>query len=649
MKFILSFFLMLSSMIAFGQKSYYLSPSGNDNNTGTINSPWFTLKKAWSSIASGDTIYMRGGTYPYAIQQDLLNRNGTAAKPICLWAYPGEKPYITGASNYLFEIGLSTDLIYFEGSYVHFKGLEIANFKQKPDQSPWFGFRAGYMQNCIVENINYHDNGSAFSIRGDGTGNLVLNSDFYRNQDPYSAEPYDGADGLAIGYNNNQSAVNTVRGCRFYWNADDGLDLWLNKGYVLVENCWSFYNGFQPGTFNVAGNGTGFKLGVTEYTTTVVKRDLRNCVAFKNRNWGFCENNALVNMTLYNNTAVNNGIWNYWFGSWGASPKTFKNNTSMGGSTMWDTYGYALGTDAIESNNRWNSVRSDYASMDSTQLLNTRQSNGYLPTITFLTPSTNSPLINTGANVGLPYNGSAPDIGAFESGGQVVVLPNVPPVANAGDDKTITLPTSQVTLVGSGIDTDGTITSYQWTKVSGPTTFTLGSPTLATTTVSSLVQGIYQFELRISDNSGAVSKDTVNVLVNASVANIPPVANAGADKTITLPTSQVTLVGAGTDVDGTIVSYQWSNSIGTTWNGQSVIMSTPVSGVYTYTLTVTDDKGAVATDQVTVTVNPAPRTVLVTIHVYSDKTVSTATRVNATKTLVCDVRVYSDGSIERIR
>ena len=81
----------------------------------------------------------------------------------------------------------------------------------------------------------------------------------------------------------------------------------------------------------------------------------------------------------------------------------------MGGSTMWDTYGYALGTDAIESNNRWNSVRSDYASMDSTQLLNTRQSNGNLPTITFLTPSTNSPLINTGANVGLPYNGSAPD------------------------------------------------------------------------------------------------------------------------------------------------------------------------------------------------------------------------------------------------
>ncbi|MGN6399892.1 MAG: PKD domain-containing protein, partial [Flavisolibacter sp.] len=41
---------------------------------------------------------------------------------------------------------------------------------------------------------------------------------------------------------------------------------------------------------------------------------------------------------------------------------------------------------------------------------------------------------------------------------------NQPPVANAGADKTITLPTSSVTLSGSGSDADGSISKYSWTK-----------------------------------------------------------------------------------------------------------------------------------------------------------------------------------------
>lgn len=37
------------------------------------------------------------------------------------------------------------------------------------------------------------------------------------------------------------------------------------------------------------------------------------------------------------------------------------------------------------------------------------------------------------------------------------------------------------------------------------------------------------------------------------------------------------------------------------------------------------------------------------IYVYSDGTVSTATRQNASKVLVCYIRVFTDGSIERIK
>jgi hypothetical protein len=44
---------------------------------------------------------------------------------------------------------------------------------------------------------------------------------------------------------------------------------------------------------------------------------------------------------------------------------------------------------------------------------------------------------------------------------------------------------------------------------------------------------------------------------------------------------------------------------------------------------------------------PPVKTLLLTIHVYSDKTVSTAKAVNTKKTLVTNIKVYSDGSIEK--
>ena len=604
--------LMASSLTAKGN-SFYLSPTGNDNNAGTLSSPWFTLEKAWAAVSAGDVIYMRGGTYAYATQQDLLGRDGTAADMIKLLNYPGETPVITGASNYAFGIGLNTDLIYFEGSYVQFKGLEIANFKQKPDRSPWFAFRAGYMQNCIVENINYHDNASAFTIRGDGTGNLVLNSDFYRNQDPYSETPYDGADGLAFTFNNNSNAVNTIRGCRFWWNADDGCDLWQNEGYVLIENSWSFFNGYIPGTFTTAGNGSGFKLGLMAANTTVVKRLVRNNVAFKNRSWGIVENQALANMNIYNNSSINNGTWNYWFGSWGASAKTFRNNISMGGATMWDVFGFELGTSAIQSNNSWNgstsATKADFTSMDSTQLTKARLSDGSLPALTFLQLVSGSDLLNVGMNVGLPFSGTAPDLGAFESGLVTAPPSNTAPSANAGADKSITLPTNSASLTGSGTDPDGTISSYQWTQQSGPSTATMTAATTTVMNATGLVAGSYVFRLKVTDNGGLTGTDDVTVNVTSTTpTNTAPTANAGADKSITLPTNSVSLTGSGTDAGGSITSYTWTQQSGpstaTLGGASSTVLSASgmIAGTYVFRLKVTDNGGLTGTDDVSVIV-----------------------------------------------
>ncbi len=188
--------------------------------------------------------------------------------------------------------------------------------------------------------------------------------------------------------------------------------------------------------------------------------------------------------------------------------------------------------------------------------------------------------------------------------------PNQAPTANAGLDQNITLPTNSVTLVGSGSDPDGNIASYQWTKISGPTQFTIVSPTQAQTAINNLAQGVYQFQLAVTDNQGATGKDTVKITVNP--ANIPPTVNAGPDQNITLPTTSVTLIGSGSDPDGSIASYQWTKISGpsqfnivSSTQAQTVINNLS-QGVYQFQLTVTDNQGATGKDTVVITVNPAP-------------------------------------------
>jgi len=96
---------------------------------------------------------------------------------------------------------------------------------------------------------------------------------------------------------------------------------------------------------------------------------------------------------------------------------------------------------------------------------------------------------------------------------------NQPPVAVAGPDQLVSLPTDSVLLDGRiSNDPDGSINSYLWTKISGPSFFTIGNSSASTTTVKNLIAGIYQFELKVTDNKGLLSRDTTTVTVTISPA-----------------------------------------------------------------------------------------------------------------------------------
>lgn len=176
---------------------------------------------------------------------------------------------------------------------------------------------------------------------------------------------------------------------------------------------------------------------------------------------------------------------------------------------------------------------------------------------------------------------------------------NTVPTVSAGGDKSVTLPTNSVAIQGSANDPDGTIASYQWSKVSGGTA-SLSGTTSSKLNASSLVAGSYSFRLTVKDDKGATKSDDVKVTVATS--NIAPVANAGSDKTIT--GTSTSLAGSGTDSDGKVTYYKWKKMSGPAVyvdhvSTPTLSLSSVTSGTYVFQLTVTDNEGAIDTDLVT--------------------------------------------------
>lgn len=93
--------------------------------------------------------------------------------------------------------------------------------------------------------------------------------------------------------------------------------------------------------------------------------------------------------------------------------------------------------------------------------------------------------------------------------------PNHLPIANAGNDTTIVAPANTVNVDGSAsTDPDNNITSYLWTKISGPVSFSIANAGTVKTQITNLIEGVYQLELKVLDAGGLFAKDTVTITVS---------------------------------------------------------------------------------------------------------------------------------------
>ncbi len=448
----ISFILLNAAIFA----QIYVAPNGNDSNTGTIDQPLATLQKAQGLASAGDTVFIRGGTYNFRQDQisrvvsnlfacvTYLDKSGTEGHTIKYWAYPGEKPIFNFSA--VKPANERVVGIYVIGSFIHLRGLELTGIQTTiiTHTESYAIYSRG--SHNIFENLSLHDNVGTGLRHYYGGNNLFLNCDSYRNWDNVSENKLGGNnDGFGC-HPNSSGTGNIFKGCRAWFNSDDGYDIIRSGAAVIFDSCWSFYNGYST-SFESLGDGNGFKAGGYAYDPAskipnpVPKNTIEFCIAVRNKANGFDSNHHLNGNYWYNNTAYENNI-NF---------NMVNRESLQADSSIWENgYNHILENNLsykagssdtayidtsknILSHNSFNLGLNisdkDFVSLDESELMAPRKADGSLPDINFMLPAPGSSLIDAGVNIGFAFSGKAPDIGALETNYPTVVksLKNILP------------------------------------------------------------------------------------------------------------------------------------------------------------------------------------------------------------------------------
>ncbi len=416
---------------------YYVAVNGDDTHPGSLAEPFATIARAQQAAAPGDTVHIRGGTYTMTESQigreekiwaygTHLNKSGKPDHRINYFAEPGELP-IFDFSN-VKPPGYRITAFHITGSWIHIKGLAVVGVQVTlagHTQSICFDNQGS---NNIYENLSMHDGQAIGFWLGRGSDNLILNCDAYRNHD-YTSEDHKGGNVDGFGFHAPRGSVrNIFRGCRAWFNSDDGFDCITAGEPVTIENCWAFYNGYNA-KFESLGDGNGFKAGGYAATPTdrlpnpIPHHVIRECLAVRNKACGFYANHHPGGNDWFNNTAYRNGT-NFNMTARDATNTqelpgyghVLKNNLAYKGRNEITHLNDAASDASHNSFNlKLNLTNKDFLSIDESELTKPRQPDGSLPEIQFLHPAPGSAIIDAGIDVDLPFKGAAPDLGAFES------------------------------------------------------------------------------------------------------------------------------------------------------------------------------------------------------------------------------------------
>jgi len=591
-----------------GAATYYVAPktatpAGNDAAAGDMSHPWATWEKAFTSRKPGDTVIFRGGVYPTTVTNGTgisKSISGTASQWVVFMNYPGEVPVLdcsnVTSTTYGKNFGLRLS-----GSYFKLKGLTVRNVWQINAVEPaelCYAFKTEG-SNYTLENCTAHDtHGTGFWPYGSNV--QLTNCDSYNHCDSRTlAGHMPGNNGYGyFHYNSGTSGSIYYKDCRAWRCSDDGWAL-ADNSYVELDGCWSFKNGMLEGA------GNGFKIGfIPQKSSLPLLRVVKNSIAAFNRAGGLTTNDnnhyTIAPSHIYNNVAYHNGYYSEWkntvygFALYLTSgteqeqlQRIFKNNISYKnqGAPVGD--GYYHDVPYTHQNNSWDIsgltvADADFLSVDSTGISGPRQADGSLPVLNFLKLASNSQLIDKGVDVGLPYTGSAPDLGIAEASATTTA-----PVARITPPATtiLTCATPSITLTATGG------ASYSWsdgTRVVG---------TSATLTVTSPGQ----YTVTATSADGLTDTESIAITQNITPPTVVLTNNTGTT-ILTCSTQAISVTASGGS------SYSWHDGTKVVATTAALSITTPA----TYTVTVTGSNECTATKALTITQDITPPTVTLT-------------------------------------
>jgi hypothetical protein len=142
------------------QRRLYISTAGNDSNGQADNEarPYRSWDRVGRMVKAGDAVIWRAGTYP---DHPVLSSGGTAAKPILLMAYPGEKVILDQRLNGIEFVSQSNIVI---------DGLTLQNTVNGLGEAMFFGDPA---VNITIRNVELTKRGRGI-LGMNGLANVLI-------------------------------------------------------------------------------------------------------------------------------------------------------------------------------------------------------------------------------------------------------------------------------------------------------------------------------------------------------------------------------------------------------------------------------------------------------------------------------------------
>lgn len=419
--------------------TWFVATNGVDSNSGsTSNAPFATITRAQTAASSGDTVWLRGGTYflqysnVTATNAPWVIVNNLTKSGISYLAFTNELP-VFDFSNVQPPVVNSNRVTAFlvTGSSCVFKGFDVVGVQVTVavvhTQSENFRIAGGNFNR--FENLRMHDGMANGWYLTSGASNLVLNCDAYNNRG-LDGGSRGNTDGFGCHPSSTSGKGNILRGCRAWFNSDDGYDCINAFAAVTFDHCWALYSSYWTNFSNAGGDGNGIKGGGygvsgSSFPTPIPRHTIQFCLAVRNRANGIYANHHLDGQNWFNNTSYRNSV-NY-------DMLCSTNNSSSAGDVpgynhvMKNNLGYLGGTEVKnlgpinDTNFNYFTLpvaitAADFISLDESLLTGPRQPNGELPYVNFARLTNTSECINAGTNIGFEFYGAVPDLGAFEVG-----------------------------------------------------------------------------------------------------------------------------------------------------------------------------------------------------------------------------------------